>query len=110
MLVVIWNYICDARIYEYQRLLYPYVTKFIQHGKGYKLTDGNTFPQKSAVMEQQRVSFVAVGIAALLFVDRKLPIGNSTADSMKVFLRILKWDKFYFSFDLEKEASSSRDM
>ena len=50
---------------------------------------------------------MAVGIAASLFADRKLPIGSSTADSIKLFfLRTLKWELYYSSIDLEKEASS----
>jgi len=36
-------------------------------------------------MKQQTVSFVAVGIAASLFADKKLPIGSSTTDSIQVF-------------------------
>jgi hypothetical protein len=35
-----------------EMLLYPYVSKFIQHERGYELTGGNTFPQKSVIMEQ----------------------------------------------------------
>jgi hypothetical protein len=33
-------------------LLYPYLSKFIQHERRYKLTGGNTFPQKPVIMEQ----------------------------------------------------------
>jgi hypothetical protein len=35
-----------------ERLLYPYVSKFIQHERGYKIKGDNTFPQKSVVTEQ----------------------------------------------------------
>lgn len=68
-----------------QKLLHPYVSNFIQHERRYELTSGSTFPQKSVVMEQLRVSFVAVDIAALIFADRKLHIGGSTVSSIMVF-------------------------